>query len=60
MRRLRQWRAARLDRIHCPHIHVRGIYGDEINFLGGFRNRCIDCGTLLSGPVSISKERGSR
>jgi hypothetical protein len=43
---------------HCPHTHVRGIYGDEINHTPGYRrNECLDCGRLLDGPVSIAVER---
>lgn len=40
---------------HCPHVHVRGIYGDEINHTSGYRRlQCLNCGRLLDGPVSIS------
>lgn len=46
-------------RRHCPHVRVRGIYGDQINHTPGYRrNLCVDCGQLLDGPVSISVERG--
>lgn len=45
-------------RRHCPHVHVRGIYGDEINHTPGYRrNQCLTCGRLLDGPVQISIER---
>lgn len=39
----------------CPHSTLRGIYGDEINRTPGFRRlECLDCRTLLDGPVSLS------
>lgn len=45
-------------RRHCPHVSLLGIYGDEINHTsGGRRNFCLDCGRLLDGPVSISRDR---
>lgn len=44
----------------CPHVNVRGIYGDEVNHRGGYRLQCRDCGRLLDGPVSIAVERGRR
>lgn len=47
------------NRRHCPHVDVRGIYGDEINHTpGNFRMQCRGCGRYLDGPVSISVERG--
>lgn len=47
-----------IQRKHCPHVNLRGIYGDEINHTPGYRrNQCRDCGRLLDGPVSISRER---
>lgn len=45
-------------RKRCPHVDVRGIYGDEINYSAGFRLQCRDCGQLLDGPVSIAVDRG--
>lgn len=46
-------------RRHCPHVSVRGIYGDAILHTPGYRrNVCMDCGRLLDGPVSIAAERG--
>ena len=45
-------------RLHCPHEHVEGIYGDEINRVGGYRLQCRDCRAFLDGPVSIAWERG--
>lgn len=42
---------------HCPHERIRGIYGDEINHVGGWRNQCTDCGRYLDGPVAIAKRR---
>ena len=48
----------RRQRRYCPHIHVRGIYGDEINHTPGFRRlECLDCGRLLDGPVLIATVR---
>ena len=48
----------RLERKHCPHLRVVGIYGDQINRTpGGRRLRCSDCGRLLDGPVSIATDR---
>lgn len=42
-------------RNRCPHVHIRGIYGDEINHTPGYRRlRCIDCGLLLDGPVNLA------
>lgn len=42
------------SRRHCPHSRVRGIFGDEINHTAGYRrNKCVDCGRLLDGPVLI-------
>lgn len=41
-----------LKRRHCPHNNVRGIYGDAIiHTPGQRRNRCMDCGNTLDGPV---------
>ena len=37
------------NRMHCPHDNVVGIYGDEINHVGGWRKACVDCGALLHG-----------
>lgn len=45
----------RRQRRHCPHVHLRGIYGDEINHTpGGRRLECVDCWTLLDGPASLA------
>lgn len=50
-------------RRHCPHSRLRGIYGDEIlhrmNVWSGriFRLECLDCRSLLDGPVSLAKTR---
>jgi hypothetical protein len=46
-------------RKHCPHIRVRGIYGDEILASGNRRNHCLDCGRLLDGPVLVSVIRAN-
>lgn len=43
----RKWR-------HCPHVNIRGIYGDEIIAKLWYRLECVDCGNLLEGPVSLS------
>lgn len=49
-----RWR----DKRHCAHIHVRGIWGDEINHTpGGRRLECLDCGRLLDGPVLVAMLR---
>lgn len=59
MKRLRNWwRETRRWR-HCPHEHVRGIYGDEIIFGTPNWNRlqCLDCGNFLDGPASIALNR---
>ena len=39
----------------CPHVHISGIYGDEINHCGGYRLSCDDCGRLLDGAVSLAE-----
>lgn len=55
-RPIRWWQLRR--KWHCPHVHVRGIYGDEINATPGFRRvQCLTCGRLLDGPVSIAVVR---
>jgi hypothetical protein len=46
----RWWTLWKLSR-HCRHDNVRGIYGDEINHVGGWRNQCLDCWRYLDGPV---------
>lgn len=38
----------------CPHVTIRGIYGDMINHVHGFRLQCLDCGMLLYGPVDLA------
>lgn len=40
----------------CPHVRIRGIYGDEVVFAApGFRRlQCLDCGRHLDGPVSLA------
>ena len=48
MSKRRSWR-------RCPHVKIRGIYGDEINFTPGYRRlQCVKCGRLLNGPVSLA------
>jgi hypothetical protein len=38
---LKQWR--------CRHDRLVGIYGDEINSVGGARSACTDCGKYFKG-----------
>lgn len=41
-------RSARLAwKIQCQHLHADGIYGDEINAVGGKRGYCWSCRTYL-------------
>ncbi len=51
------WLERRKRRRYCPHERLRGIYGDEINHVGGYRLACRDCGSLLDGPVSLAEKR---
>lgn len=39
----------------CLHGDLRGIYGDEINAVGGYRLQCRDCGKLVDGPVELAE-----
>lgn len=48
---LKWWQFTR--RSHCPHSNLLGIYGDEINRVGGYRLQCASCGKYLDGPVSL-------
>lgn len=41
----------------CPHSRLEGIYGDEINRVGGWRLRCVDCKRYLDGPVDLEFNR---
>lgn len=41
----------------CPHSRLTGIYGDEINFSGGYRLWCLDCDRYINGPVKLAKMR---
>lgn len=51
------WRESRKWR-HCPHQRLRGVYGDQIYTVPGYRRLiCRDCGNPLDGPVSLSIER---
>lgn len=45
-------------RRHCPHVRLRGIYGDEANH-SRFRLECLDCTALLDGPVVLEQSRRS-
>lgn len=55
---VQDWRPAKKyrwwNRHRCPHVVKLGIYGDSINFVGGWRLFCPDCGRFLDGPVSLS------
>jgi hypothetical protein len=42
----------------CPHVNIRGIYGDEIIARGWYRLECMDCGRLLDGPISLATRSG--
>lgn len=43
------------SRARCPHIRIRGIYGDEIQLAPRFsRLQCVSCGKFLDGPVSYA------
>lgn len=44
-------------RRYCPHSDLSGIYGDEINAVGGWRLQCRDCGRYIDGPVALAKSR---
>jgi len=52
-----KWWRNWLKRRHCPHRHLRGIYGDDVNRVGGYRLFCVDCGRFLDGPASLAEER---
>jgi hypothetical protein len=43
-------------RSRCPHVRIRGIWGDEIIFASPRYSRlqCLDCGRHLDGPVSLA------
>lgn len=50
--------SVRTRRRHCPHTHLRGIYGDEINATpGGRRLQCMDCYSYLDGAVELASAR---
>lgn len=53
---MRQNRPNRRAWRRCPHIRLRGIYGDEINHSAGYRLECVVCGRLLDGPVYYATE----
>lgn len=50
---IRRW----LTRRRCPHSCLLGIYGDAINYAGGFRLACLHCARLLDGPVTLAEAR---
>lgn len=39
---------------HCPHQYMRGVSGDEINHVGGWRLQCLVCERYLDGPASLA------
>lgn len=41
-------------RRRCPHLDLRGIFGDEIIQVGYWRLQCRDCGQFLDGPVTLA------
>lgn len=45
---------------HCPHVDLRGIYGDMINSCGGWRLWCGDCERFIDGPVKLAERRVPR
>jgi hypothetical protein len=53
---LQEWLGAQRRRAHCPHMHLRGIFGEQIRVVGGWRLECLDCGQYLEGPVSLASE----
>lgn len=58
---LRQYRGwfGRTARRRCPHAELVGVYGDEINLVGGWRLWCKGCGCYLDGPVSLVEARSA-
>jgi hypothetical protein len=40
----RKWKFKKKD---CPHMHIRNIHGDEINYVNK-RSQCMDCGTFFN------------
>lgn len=46
-----------LNRKRCPHSDLEGIYGDQINHVGGWRLWCHDCRRYIDGPVSLATSR---
>lgn len=49
--------SGRHARRRCPHSNLTGIYGDAINFFGGWRLYCEDCERHIDGPVSLAASR---
>lgn len=49
----RGWFGRRARR-RCPHVRLRGLYGDHILWSGGWRLDCMDCGRFLDGPVTLA------
>lgn len=46
-------------KIQCQHLQAERIYGDEINWTGGKRGFCGECGTWLDAlPQSLDAIRG--
>ncbi len=44
----------------CPRARIRGVYGDEINAVGGLRLRCLDCRRHLDGDLALATHRRAR
>ena len=40
----------------CPHVRIRGVFGDEINHTGS-RLRCLDCKRYLDGGLALATHR---
>ena len=47
----------RTARRRCPHSELGAIYGDQINFVGGWRLQCLNCRSYLDGPVKLAEMR---
>jgi len=36
-----------IELYRCKHYRVQMVYGDEINYRGGYRWKCADCGATI-------------
>lgn len=54
----RGWFGRRARR-RCPHSQLLGLYGDEINRVGGWRLFCNGCRRYLDGPVRLEITRAA-